>query len=314
MSLEPHPEMAAILEKLRALPVVDLRALPVAEARAHFAAGQRPWLWAPDAMADIRDLIVPGPAGPIPARLFLPSAAPDLPVVIFIHGGGWTFGSIETHGSSMQILAARSGCAVLGIDYRLSPETPFPGPLDDVLATYRFVEAGGLGKACDATRIALAGDSAGANLSFGAIIARRDAGLALPVTAALFYGCFAPMFETPSHARFGDGSYVLSTAMMRWYWKNFLGETGFERAPAAAAPLTTDLAGLPPLYLNAAGLDPLLDDTLMMSAKLAGAGIRHRLDIWPGVVHGFHRMARDLAPARDALAAAGAFLAEHLRR
>lgn len=304
------PAMQAILDKLASAPAVDLKALPIDDARQTFERQQSAWVWSAETMAGSRDLTVPGPAGPIRARLHLPTAGKNLPLVIFAHGGGWTFGSIDTHDGTMRSLAASSGAAVLGIDYRLAPEHPFPAPLDDLLAALAFAETGGLGDACDAQRIALAGDSAGANLALGALVRRRDEGGPLPATAALFYGCFAPIFDTESHARFGDGPYLLRTAMMRWYWSNFLGSCPPDKAPAACAPLDARLEGLPPLYLNAAGLDPLLEDTTIMSHCLAAAGVRHTLDIWPGVVHGFLRLARELPAARQAIAAAG----RHLRQ
>ena len=307
--LDPHQKI--ILDRMRALPAVDLRTLPIAVARQTFEDNQRPWVYCPVPTGASEDLTLPGPAGAIRARLYRPAGNAATPpgVVVFAHGGGWTFGSIDTHDGTARTLAGFSGCTVLSVDYRLAPEHPFPGPLDDVLAAVAFVQAGGLGAGVDPARIALAGDSAGANLALGAMLALRDAGKPMPLTAALFYGCFAPIFETPSHRRFGDGSYLLGSANMRWYWANFLGNADFDRAPAHAAPLTADLAGLPPLYLNAAGLDPLLDDTLMLSGRLAEAGVRHRFDLWPGVVHGFLRLARDLPPAVAALQAAG----DHLR-
>ncbi len=302
--------MQAILDDLARAPAVDLRTLPIDEARRTFERQQAPWVWSAEPMAESRDLSIPGPAGPIRARLHRPKADPGPPLVLFAHGGGWTFGSIDTHDGTMRSLATASGAAVLGIDYRLSPDHPFPGPLDDVMAALAFVEAGGLGDACDPTRIALAGDSAGANLALGALVRRRAEGGALPRTAALFYGCYGPVFGTPSHERFGGGPYLLRTEMMRWYWGNFLGPHAADAAPAACAPLFAPLEGLPPLYLNAAGLDPLLDDTTIISGRLSAAGVRHTLDVWPGVVHGFMRLARGLPVARDAIAAAG----RHLRQ
>lgn len=305
------PNQKTILDRIRSLPAVDMRALPIAVARQTFEDNQRPWVHCPVPTGPTVDLTLPGPAGAIRARLYRPAgdAAGPTGVVVFAHGGGWTFGSIDTHEGTARTLAGFSGCAVLSIDYRLAPEHPFPAPLDDVLAAVAFVQAGGLGAGIDPARLAVAGDSAGANLALGAMLALRDSGKPMPLTAALFYGCFAPIFETQSHRRFGDGSYLLGSANMRWYWANFLGNDDFDRAPAHAAPLTAELSGLPPLYLNAAGLDPLLDDTLMLSARLAEAGVRHRFDLWPGVVHGFLRLARELPPAVAALQAAG----DHLR-
>jgi acetyl esterase len=308
------PAMAVIMKKLQAEPVVDLTTLPIADAREQFTRTQMPWVWAPVDMAETRQLSVPGPAGTLRARLFLPSKAENLPVILFLHGGGWTFGSIDTHEGSMRILAALSGCAVLGIDYRLAPDHPFPAAHEDVLAALAFIEQGGLGAACDPKRAVVAGDSAGANLALGVLVARRDAGGPMPTTALLFYGCYAPIFDTDSHVKFGDGTFGLSTVGMRWYWQNLLGGVPPEKATPACAPLFADLADLPPLYLNAAGLDPLLDDTLMMARRLAAAGVPFSLDVWPGVVHGFHRLARELPVAMTALDAAARYLDRHFKK
>jgi acetyl esterase len=253
---------------------------------------------------------VPGPAGSLAARLFRPPGGRRLPLVVYLHGGGWTMGSIESHDRVMRSLALHGDAAVLGIDYRLAPEHPFPAALDDALAAVAFARGGGLGEGVDASRLALAGDSAGANIALGALLALRDRGLPQADTACLFYGCYAPVFDTPSHRRFGGGEWLLSTKVMRWYWGNYIGPADPARLPPSLAPLHADLAGLPPLYLDAAGLDPLLDDTTLLADRLAHAGNRFTLDIVPGVVHGFLRFSRDLPAAEAALAAAG----EHLKK
>ena len=185
--------------------------------------------------------------------------------ILYIHGGGWTFGSIDTHDGTMRNLAEAAQRPVLGIDYRLAPEHPFPAPLDDVLTAIAFVETGGLGVPISAHDMAIAGDSAGANLALAALLARRDRRLPQLASAALFYGCYAPDFTTASHAEFGDGDYLLTSVNMRWYWTNFLGREGADTT-SLAAPVRSDLSGLPPLYLSAAGLDPLRDDTLQLAA------------------------------------------------
>lgn len=301
------PAMARIFAAMQLAPRIDLRTLPIAEARNTFISQQVPWAWCPHPLEQITDCPVPGPAGPMRGRLYLPAGEGPRPVLIFAHGGGWTFGDIDTHGGTMHWLAAISGCAVLGFDYRLAPEHPFPAGHLDTLAAIDFVRGGGLGAACDGSRIALAGDSAGANLALGAMLALRDGGHRQVDTACLFYGCFGPVFDTESHKENGTG-YILTSEMMRWYWANFLGPHTAEAAPAACAPLYADVTNLPPLYLNAAGLDPLLDDTTILSARLARAGVRHRVDIFPGVVHGFLRLARELPMAQTALIAAGTYL------
>ena len=227
--------------------------------------------------------------------------------ILYIHGGGWTFGSIDTHDGTMRNLAEAAQRPVLGIDYRLAPEHPFPAPLDDVLTAIAFVETGGLGVPISAHDMAIAGDSAGANLALAALLARRDRRLPQLASAALFYGCYAPDFTTASHAEFGDGAYLLTSVNMRWYWTNFLGREGADTT-SLAVPVRSDLSGLPPLYLSAAGLDPLRDDTLQLAQKLAASGVSFRCDHVPGVVHGCLRMTRELDAARAMIRAGADFI------
>jgi acetyl esterase len=208
----------------------------------------------------------------------------------------------------MRNLAVALGAPVFGIDYRLAPENPFPAPLDDVLGTIAFVEAGGLGEPVPASSLSIAGDSAGANLALAALLARRDEGLPSLASGALFYGCYAPDFTTSSHAAFGGGDYLLSSVNMRWYWNNFLGEQGDETT-TLAVPVRHDLHGVPPLYLSAAGLDPLRDDTLDLAARLARAGVLFRCDHIPGVVHGCLRMTRELDAAGRMITSGANFIA-----
>jgi acetyl esterase len=300
-----HPEMAVLLAEFRAQPGVDLKTLPIDEARRLSDAASAAWSIGAPAMPTA-EVIVPG-ASPMRGRLYVPVAGDDLPVIVFVHGGGWTFGSIETHDGTMRALALASGCAVFGFDYRLAPEHPFPAPLEDTMAAIAFVRGGGLGRRVDAAKLSLAGDSAGATLALSAMLRMRDLVQKLPSAAALFYGCYAPQFDTPSHALFGD-SYLLTSVNMRWYWRNYLADR-FDAPSSEAAPLHADLRGLPPLYLAAAGLDPLRDDTTRLASRLADAGVAMRYDHVPGVVHGCLRMSRRLAPAQAMIEAAGAMLA-----
>jgi acetyl esterase len=306
------PEMMPILNAMRVAGPIDYAALPIAEARAVFDRGCAPWCALAPEVASIEDVTLPGAAAPLRARLYRPGEG-TLPLVIFVHGGGWTFGSLDSHENEIRHLALASGAAVLGIDYRLAPEHPFPAPLDDVLAAIKAVQGGVLGNKIDPKRFALAGDSAGATLALGALLALRDQRAETARCAVLYYGCFAPIFDTESHRRWGTGMFGLSSDRMRWYWKNFLGGK-LEDAPIRAAPLHDDLAGLPPLYLVAAGLDPLHDDTHMMAERLKQAGVAHQVETVPGVIHGFLRNAPRMAAARRSLAAAGAFLTTNLKQ
>ena len=306
MSIAVDPDMLPILEAIRAAPPVDYAAMPIGEARAVWNSGVAPWCMLAPAVRHVDDLTIAGAAGPMRARLYRPEDG-ILPLIVFIHGGGWTFGSVDLHEVEARSLALASGAAVLAFDYRLAPEHPFPAPVDDVRAVLAAVGEGALGGSVDASRIALAGDSAGANLALGALLALRDGGAAGIAGAALFYGCFTPQSDSESHRLFGKGDFGLSTARMDWYWRNFLG-TANSAPPVLAAPLDAALAGLPPLHLVAAGLDPLRDDTLALAEALSAADVSHDLVTVPGVIHGFLGRAPKLPAARRALASAGAFL------
>ena len=244
------------------------------------------------------------------ARLFRPDLPGELPVIVFVHGGGWTFGSIDTHDGTMRNLAVGSGCAVLGVDYRLAPEHPFPAPLEDVLETIAFVEDGGLGADIDASAVAIAGNSAGANLALAAMIARKESGATPLAAAALFYGCYEPDFSTRSYASLGGGDFLLTTVAHAMVLGEFSWQRGREhRQPCGA--FARRLSGLPPIYLSAAGLDPLRDDTLALATRLAEAGSLFRCDHFPGIVHGCLRMTRELDAARRMIAAGGRYVAHH---
>ena len=306
--------MTAILERAKNNPVPPYQTMPINEARTTFIRLAGYWNQSPEPLAQVEDLLIQTPECAIPARLYTPEGVQvDGPVLIYVHGGGWTFGSVETHDCAVRRLAVESRIHILSIDYRLAPEHAFPSSHTDVLETIRFVENGGLGRSIPANHIALSGDSAGANLALGAMMARPLKGLPQIGTAALLYGCYAPDHETASHRRFGDGSYLLSTERMRWFWSNFLGQESHEN-PGLAAPLYAsdeDLSGLPPLYMNAAGLDPLLDDSLLLATRLAHVGVLFRFDVIPNVVHGFMQMSAELVQAREAQQKAGEWLRGH---
>lgn len=301
------PVMQAIMARQGGQPFVRYDQIPLAEGRTIFETVARDWNQPVPQVAQVSDLDVPGATGSIRARLYRPDAAGQ-GLVIGIHGGGWTFGSLESHDRFFRLLALDAGLPVLALDYRLAPEHPFPAGRDDVLAAVDAVLAGHIdGLSASPGQIALAGDSAGAHLALAALLARRDAGAAPLAGAALFYGCFAPDFDTDSHRTLGDGTYGLSTDRMRWYWSNLLGSEPADTT-GPVATLRQPLHDLPPLYLNAAGLDPLRDDTLTLNALLARAGVPHRFDCVPGVIHGFMQMSKELPAARTSIRAAADWL------
>jgi acetyl esterase len=302
-SIDIDPEIAAILRESAAAGLPDPTTLPIAAARAQLTAASLAWNIDLPELPAVADLSVPGPAGAMRLRHFRPRAGARLPLILYLHGGGWTFGSVETHDRLMRLLALAADAAVIGVDYRLAPEHPYPASLEDCLAAIRWVRAHADELEVDALRTVLAGDSAGANLALASLLALRDAREPLPEGAALLYGCYCSRLDTASHARFGDGSYRLSTADMGWFWRNYLGIT--PAGTPLAEPLYADLAGLPSLFLTLAAVDPLADDTRALARRVAAAGVPHEVREYPGLVHGFLQMTARCAAARAAMADAG---------
>jgi acetyl esterase len=288
-------EMQAILDAQQASALANLPAMEISEARSVFATAAAGWnVPLPDLKCE--DVVLDG----VPCRILAPPSRKE-GTVIFVHGGGWTLGSPATHERFARLLAIHSESTVVVPDYRLAPETPCPGAIEDVAKAIHAISSGpdGVGP------LVLCGDSAGATIALATALAYRPSNL---VALSLLYGCFEPNFNTDSHLRSGDGRYGLSTERMRWYWGNWLGDAHDPRA----APLHADLTGLPWTYLLGAGLDPLCDDTVNLSGRLVGHGVECRADYVPGVVHGFLQMTAVLPEARSALRTLSQVIRERL--
>jgi acetyl esterase/lipase/DNA-binding transcriptional regulator YhcF (GntR family) len=225
--------------------------------------------------------------------------------IIHLHGGGWVFGSNRSHHGAMARLAERTGCTLVGIDYGLAPEAPFPRGLNDCTWAWRWLRAqrNEHGKPWF-----VAGDSAGANLALSMMLDLRHAGEPLPDAALLFYGVYDADHDTPSHRRCGDGTFGLSSAKMAWYRAHYLAGGARADDPRVSPLRAPSLAGLPPLFVTAAELDPLHDDSVQLAARLAEAGVSHQFKRYAGLHHGFMQMAGFLPEADRAFDDAAAFI------
>jgi acetyl esterase len=228
--------------------------------------------------------------------------------ILYLHGGGWCFGSVETHDATLRDLGRETGCVVVAVDYRLAPEHPYPAGLDDCAAAWAWLRAA-IADGRFPARVAFAGDSAGANLAMA--LALREQARSAPSADALIllYGAFGADFETRSYRRFSEGYGLTRQRMInffRWY-----APTPDLADPCLVPLVASDaaLALLPPIYLNAASLDPLLSDTLALVARLEGIGHPHRFALHRGLHHGFHTMSARLAQAREAARLVGAWMA-----
>ncbi|WP_431281260.1 alpha/beta hydrolase [Humitalea sp. 24SJ18S-53] len=229
------------------------------------------------------------------------------PVLVYLHGGGWVWNSIDTHDRLMREYAAAAGCVVIGPDYTLSPEAAFPQALEESAAVVRWIAAQGADWGLDPGRIAIGGDSAGGNLAAGVALLLRETDPDLRLSGLLLnYGVFDARLDTPSYDEFADG-YWLTRDKMRFYWDCYCPRPA-DRLNPLASPLRADLAGLPPVLLHWAELDVLSGENAAMAERLRAAGVPLEAEVFPGVAHGFLRALAEVAKARDAVAKAGAWL------
>ena len=281
-------ELARCLASNAARPAADIATMTPQQARAVYAESRLPWNTGLPAMAEVVQGTLKSGAGEIRfVRLVPEQAEPGL--VVYLHGGGWVTGSIETHDGIMRRIADLSCRAVVGLDYPLAPEARRAGILAACVSAVRQMMDGG-----DAP-VVLAGDSAGAELSLATALALRDQGRRLPGGLCLAYPALWPRFDTPSHVRLGDGRFGHSTRKMQVYWRHYLGD-GEEPLPDAP-----ELVDLPRCFLLGAELDCLLDDTLDLSRQLTAAGIAHEVSVPKGSVHGFLHYSSAASIAMEAL-------------
>jgi acetyl esterase len=286
-------------------------ALPLDGARATTEALNVPLCEGGPTMAETSDRWLPIRGRRLLCRFHRPASG-SLPVLIYIHGGGFVWNSIDTHDRLMREYAAGSGAAVIGPDYALSPEAPFPQALEECAALVRWVAAHGAEWGLDPSRIVVGGDSAGANLAMGVALLLRetDPGLALR-GLLLNYGVFDADFESATYREFAEG-YFLTREKMRFYWDCYCPRPA-DRLNPLAAPLKADLRGLPPVLLHIAELDVLTSENLAMAKRLEEAGVTVQQRLFPGTAHGFLRAVNHVAKARDATAEAAGWLGRALR-
>jgi acetyl esterase len=253
-----------------------------------------------------RDVMLPGPHGDIPCRFYYPEGIDQPACIIYLHGGGFMQGSLDSWNHFLRDLVRQSNVAVLSVDYRLSPEHKFPVAFDETVAMVQLMARSGADHGIDPRRLAVGGDSAGANLALAAALALRDAGETALSFQLLIYGVYSADVESPSWQRFGRGA-GLSQTQFRWILETYLAEPT-QQTDWRVAPLLADLKGLPPAHLIVGSLDPLLDDSNKLAAKLKEAGVPADLTIYQGINHGFIRYGRLIRTARNAVADCAAAL------
>ena len=278
-TLAPETQLMLAMQRLARLPGAET--MPIPEGReavrhhASLAAGEQP-------IGAVRNL----PVGDLPGRLYTGSSAGAVsPLMLFLHGGGFMYGDLDSHDAPCRVLAERAGIRVLAVDYRMGPEDTFPAAYDDAVAAFEWVVANAASIGADPDRLAVGGDSAGGNLAAGIAIeaARRGLPLAFQLLVYPMTDCEHP---TRSFELFQEGFY-LSKAFMDLATESYV-PAGHDLQDPRLSPIHADLpAGLAPAYVITAGFNPLRDEGESYARKLADAGVEVELQRFPDLIHGF---------------------------
>lgn len=288
----------------------DVTTVPAAEGRKIFDAKHARWNRIDTRLFDIEKFeIPPNPlagrsSAPIPAACIQLAGIETKGRLLYLHGGGWTFGGIESFMGIMSRLAERTHFAVLGIDYALAPEFPFPSSLDDCTWAWRWLTSQGSSEG----PWFVAGDSSGANLALAMMADLRNSNQSLPKAAALVYGAYCGEEGSESQILFGQGQFGLTTARMAWFLNNYAPSAVPESARPRLFPIEADLHDLPPLLVVAAELDPLRDDSVKLAKKLSQTNTPVEFRQVAGVIHNFLHWSEVLPEAATVLDDIAAFM------
>ena len=300
-----HPQVQALLDEFSKQGLPPFNEMSVTLART-VALSFRDLQGEPENVGQITDILVPGPAGALPARLYHPSPGTSLPLVVYFHGGGWVIGDLEIVDRPCRALANAAGCVVASVNYRLSPETKFPGPAEDCYAATRWLTEHARDIGADNRFVAVSGDSAGGNLAAVVALMARDRGGPALAYQLLIYPVTAPAAGTTfaSYRENADG-YLLTRGSMEWFWDHYLASPDDARNPYASPLHASSLEGLPPAMVITAEFDPLRDEGLAYAKRLRDAGVSVRSSHYDGMIHGFLWMAGALERGRELIAEIG---------
>jgi acetyl esterase len=278
------PQIRALLDKGTGVPATHT--LPVDVARAQYEA--RIALMAPPAdIAGVREQTIDGLGGPLRIRIYTPHGTAPFPLLVFFHGSGFVLCSLDTHDGMCRNLCAGAGCVVASVDYRLAPEHKFPAGIEDCLHATRWAAAHAAELGANPIRIAVAGDSAGANMAaVTAVRVRDESGPALCGQLLLYPVTDYHTPGTPSYKENAE-NYGLTRDTMVWFWAHYLNDESESAHPHACPLRTRDLSGLPPALVITAEYDPLRDEGEFYAAKLRTAGVPTAVTRYDGVNHGF---------------------------
>jgi len=309
-----HPDAAAVVRAIRESGRPSFENMAPHEARAAYLAARINNQKPPAEVAETADLSAPGDAASIPLRLYRGiGTAKDaaLPCLLYMHGGGWLVGNLETHDVICRRLANASHACVVAVDYRLAPEHPFPAALRDAVAALRYIASEAVNLRIDAARLAVGGDSAGGNLAAVLALMGRDGDLPASVFQLLLYPVTDIARESESYASVAPG--VPITAATMRYFVGCYAPNPADRAHWHASPINASLAGAPPALVLTCGHDPLCDEGQAYAAQLEQAGVRVTALHLNDQMHGFLMMDRLIGAASPVLDFAGTMLRDAWR-
>ena len=305
------PGARRVLDLIREIGRPPIQASTPAEAREASAKSRVVLQPEPPPVAEVEDLTCDGPAGPIRLRRYRGhGTSPDeaLPCLIFLHGGGWVIGDLDSHDQPCRVLANAAHCCVVAVDYRLAPEHPFPAAVEDSAAALSFVAGSAARLRIDPSRIAVGGDSAGGNLAAVLCLLAREGRVPMPCYQVLLYPATDMAGSKPAYDRFTEG-YILVRDTMRWFIGHYVPDPAAQLDWRASPLRATDLAGLPPAFVMTCGHDPLVDEGVAYARRLEEDGVHVTYLHVADQMHAYLTMGRFIPEAEVTLRQAALSLA-----
>ncbi|GAB4176255.1 MAG: alpha/beta hydrolase [Roseiflexaceae bacterium] len=289
------PEIDALLDQFPPL-MFTRENLPEVRAMLAGMSAQMATMAPPFPNVEVAERMVPGPAGAPDVRVLVyhpKTVAPPFPALLWIHGGGYVIGSADADDAKARAIVEAVGCVVVSVDYRLAPETPHPGPVEDCYAALKWLHSNAAELRVDPNRIAIGGESAGGSLAAGLGLLTRDRAEVPLVFQMLIYPMIDDRTVTTSDPHPYVGEFIWNPAANHFGWSALLGqEPGGEGvSPYAAAARATDLSGLPATFISVGSLDLFLEENMEYARRLMRVGVPTELHIYPGAYHGFPMMA-----------------------
>ena len=295
------PQMIAVMDKRRTLTIglQNQGNLSVDDSRNNYNHERAWWNAIKPKMDSVEELSVPGPHRDIALRIYRPFIQNSCPTLLYLHGGGWVVGNLDTHDRVMRLLAQFSGAAVVGIDYALSPEHKFPVAINETLAVIQWLESSGRSHGLDPTRLALGGDSAGANMAVAVTQLHHQQDRQAIRFLLLYYGAYG-LTDSWSWQQYGNADYEFTREDKAFYLDSYLANPG-DHADSRFNVLSGNIACLPQAFIAAAEYDPLHDDSVALHEAMRKANRPAHLEVYTGVLHSFIHYSRLLDKATQAL-------------